>query len=106
MNVLRRLRRRPARTLLVLLAVFFGSAAITLSLSAYLSSPQFRPGLSDRFELTAGWISREDASINPLFVESDLEPVKALAPEVEKLALFGRTSWFSPVYIQAEGELY
>lgn len=106
MAFVRRLQRKPAQTLLVLLAVFFGAAAITLSLSAYLGSPQFSPALSDRFELTAGWVSREDLSVNPLFVEGDLGAIKALAPEVEKLALFGRTSWFSPVYLQVGGELY
>ena len=86
MNVLRRLKRKPAQTLLVLLAVFFGSAAITLSLSAYLGSPQFRSGLSDRFELSAGWRTRDEWGGNPLFVENDLEAVQALAPAVERLA--------------------
>lgn len=106
MNLLRRLRRRPAQTLLVLLAVFFGSAAITLSLSAYLGSPQFRPGLSDRFELTSGWISRDDVGISPLFVETDLDEIRALAPAVERLAIFGRTSNFGPVYLRVNDDLY
>lgn len=106
MNPLRRLQRRPAQTLLVLLAVFFGAAAITLSLSAYLGSLQFRPGLSDRFELTAGWRSRDDSSVNPMFVENDLEAVRALAPDIERLAIFGRTSNFGPVYVQVGSDLF
>ena len=106
MSLLRRLQRRPAQTLLVLLAVFFGSAAITLSLSAYLGSPQFKSGLSGRFELSAGWRSRDEWSGHPMFVEADLAPVQALAPDVEKLAIFGRTTNFEPLYIQVEGELY
>lgn len=106
MFLLRRLRRKPAQTLLVLLSVVFGAAAITLSLSAYLGSPQFRAGLSDRFELTAGWRSREDVNLHPLFVENDLVPVKELAPDVEKLALFGRTVNFGPAYVQVDSDLY
>ena len=106
MNPLRRLQRRPAQTLLVLLAVFFGSAAITLSLSAYFGSPQFRPELADRFELTSGWRSREETNFHPLFVENDLEAVQALAPAVERLAIFGRTTNFWPFYPQVAGELY
>ena len=106
MSLLRRLQRRPAQTLLVLLAVFFGSAAITLSLSAYLSSPQFKSGLSDRFELSAGWRSRDEWNVRPMFVEADLAPVQALAPDIERLAIFGRTSNFGPVYVQVDGDLY
>ncbi len=102
MNVLRRLKRRPAQTLLVLLAVFFGSAAITLSLSAYLGSPQFEPGLSDRFELSAGWRDRDNWYPNPMFAEGDLEAVQALAPAVERLAIFGRTSMWGPQYVQID----
>ena len=106
MNLLRRLRRKPAQTLLVLLAVFFGSAAVTLALSAFLSSPQFRPGLSDRFELTSGWRTQSEVNLHPLFVERDLEEVQALTPDVEGLAIFGRTSNFGPVYPQVGGDLY
>lgn len=106
MALVRRLQRKPAQTLLVLLAVFFGAAAITLALSAYLSSPQFRPELSDRFELTAGWRSQEEVAFNPLFVEGDLAPVRALTPDVDKLAIFGRTTNFGPFYLQVEDKLY
>lgn len=106
MFLMRRLRRKPAQTLLVLLSVFFGASAITLSLSAFMGSPQFRARLSDRFELTAGWRSLEDVNLHPMFVENDLAPVKELAPDVEKLALFGRTVNFGPAYVQVGSDLY
>lgn len=49
---------------------------------------------------------RGDSNLHPLFVETQLEEIGALAPDVERLAIFGRTSNFGPVYLQVGDDLF
>ena len=106
--LLKRLLRKPLRTTLAVLEVLLGTLAVTLALSAYLGSPQLRTRVSDTFELVSG--TRNDRGeaeeIRPIFTENKLSEIKGLAPDVETLGMYGRTTYFSPVYVQAGNDIY
>ncbi len=88
MDVLRGFRRRPLRSSLLLLQVFFGTLVTTLALCAAFGSrtPERPP---ERFTLVAGYETENESGSYSVFTSRDLPELLELAPDVERLAVFG-----------------
>lgn len=86
MDVLKGFRRRPLRSSLLLLQVFFGTLIMTLALSAAFGSRTPAAPL-ERFDLIAGFESESTSETYPLFYAQELPEILALATDIEQLAV-------------------
>ncbi|CAN5878404.1 sporulation-delaying-protein transporter subunit SkiZ [soil metagenome] len=104
-SVLRRLRRKPLRTVLTLLQVALGALAMTLALSAYLDAyARQHRGQAERFDLIAGY--RDEDGSNSTYGVMDAQgaaELAKLAPDVDKVALYAE-EWQPTV--EKDGRLY
>ena len=102
---MRRFKRKSLRTALALLEVFLGTVAVTLALSAYLGSTALQ-SVPDTFQVVSGWRDNKEVEVHPLFLESKIAEVKALAPDVEYIAVHGHTTYGAVQSVQVGDELY
>lgn len=83
----RTFRRKPLRKFLTLVQLLLGSLATTLALSPFLTPVD--TSRENLFYLNAGFEDEENGSIAySIFSEYTLEPLQALAPAVQNLAVY------------------
>jgi ABC-type antimicrobial peptide transport system permease subunit len=84
----RTFKRNPLRFSLTFLQLLFGSLAMTLALSPLLTPKNTRN--EETFFINSGFVEEESSILSSIFKPEDTEALKALAPDVEDLALYQR----------------